>query len=90
MVTVKGSKDISKIVKGDVMKVDSLTLEVDSQYVMIDHGETKEMTIELFDKKTDKDYQIRYFNDNVENSVEFYELKEIMYSKMPEVKKIEW
>tara|TARA_Y100000310_G_scaffold340502_1_gene436483 strand:+ start:2323 stop:2595 length:273 start_codon:yes stop_codon:yes gene_type:complete len=90
MVVLKGSKPIGEIKKGDSVKVDGLNLEVDSQYVMIDHGATKEMAIELFDKKTDKDYQIRYFSDNFENSVEFYELKEIMYSKVPEVKKVEW
>ena len=47
------------------------------------------MAIELFDPKTDKDYQIRYFDDQVERTIEFYELQEIMFLKRP-VKKIEW
>ena len=68
-ITIKLSKPIAEIKKGDKIKVDSLTLEVDSHYVLIDHGSTKEMTIELFDPKTDKDYQIRYFSDQVENSI---------------------
>jgi hypothetical protein len=88
-VVVKSSKPIAKIAKGDTIKVDSLVLEVDAHYVLIDHGTTKEMAIECFDPKKDKDYQIRYFSDRVENSIEFYELEEIVYVKRP-VKKIEW
>jgi hypothetical protein len=87
--TVKASKPVGQVKKGDKIKVDSLTLEVDSHYVLIDHGTTKEMAIECFDSKTDKDYQIRYFNDQMERTIEFYELQEIMYIKKPFVK-IEW
>jgi len=47
------------------------------------------MAIEMFDPKTDNDYQLRYFSDRVEDSVEFFELEEIMYNKK-DVKKIEW
>ena len=86
---IKSSKPISQIKKGDKIKADSLILEVDSHYVLMDHKTTKEMTIELFDRKTDKDYQIRYFSDNVENSIQFFELDEIIYNEIP-VKKIEW
>ena len=86
---IKSSKPVEKIKKGDKIKVDSLMLEVDAHYVLIDHGSTKEMTIELFDPKTDKDYQLRYFSGQVDTSLEFYKLEEIVYNKMP-VKKIEW
>ncbi|HIG51965.1 TPA: hypothetical protein EYQ19_00865 [Candidatus Pacearchaeota archaeon] len=89
MVKIKSSKDISKIVKGDKIKVDGKEYEVDTHYVLIDHGNSKEMAIELFDSKTDKDYQFRYFNDRIEESLEFYELKEIMYERI-ETKKVEW
>jgi len=89
MVKVKGSKPIGKIVKGDKIKIDGKTYEVDAHSVLIDHGDTKEMAIELFDSKTDKDYQIRYFSDRLEESIEFYELKEIMYSRV-EIAKVEW
>jgi hypothetical protein len=89
MVKLKESKPIAEIKKGDKVKVDGLVLEVDTHYVMIDHGNTKEMAIELFDPKTDKDYQIRYFNDRVEDSIGFYVLEEIVYNKK-EVEKIEW
>jgi len=90
MTTIKSSKPISEIKKGDKMKVDSLNLEVDAHVVMIEHDKnTKEMSIDLFDPKTDKDYQLRYFSNNIEESLQFYELLEIMYNKI-EAKKIEW
>ena len=89
MVTVKASKPIGKVVKGDKMKVEGKVYEVDSHYVLIDHGGTKEMAIELFDAKTDKDYQIRYFDDQIEESISFWELKEIVYEQK-EIEKVEW
>lgn len=88
-VAVKGSKPISMIKKRDKIRVDGAELEVDAHYVLIDHGNTKEMTIELFDPKTDKEYQLRYFSDQVGTSLEFYELEEIIYVKK-NVSKIEW
>jgi hypothetical protein len=88
MVIVKG-KDISKVKKGDVVKVDGKPYEVDAVEVLIDHGKNKEMAIEVFDKKTDKDYQLRYFDDNVEGTMEFYELKDIVYDRV-EIKKVEF
>jgi len=88
-IKIKASKDISNIKKGDKIKVDGVEYEVDAHYVLIDHGTTKEMAIELFDKN-DKDFQIRYFNDNAEGTLDFYELQgEIMFIKKP-FSKIEW
>ena len=92
MANVKGKKSISKIEKGDKIKVDGKEYEVDAHYVMIDHGTTKEMAIELFDPKAKEgegDCQIRYFSDQAEATIQFYILKTIMYEKV-EVKKIEW
>ena len=71
------------------MKVDGKEYEVDSQYVLIDHKTTKEMAIELFDAKTDKDYQLRYFSDQVDSTLEFYELQEIIYIRKA-FSKVEW
>ncbi len=88
-IKIKSSKPIEKIKKGDKIKIDSLTLEVDAHVLLMDHGTTKEMAIELFDPKTDKDYQIRYFDDQVNRTLEFYELEEIIYNKVP-FEKIEW
>jgi hypothetical protein len=87
---LKQSKPASSLKKGDIIKVDGKDLEIDQHYVLMDHGTTKEMAIECFDKKTDKDYQIRYFSDQVPETIEFYELQgEIMFVKKP-AKLIEW
>lgn len=88
-VHVKGSKPIGQVRKGDKIKVDGKEFEVDAQYVLIDHGSTKEMAIDIFDKKTDKDYELRYFSDQAETSMEFYELQEILYVRKP-CEKVEW
>ncbi len=87
--SIKGSKPISALKKGDKIKVDGKEYEIDAHYVLMDHGKTKEMVIEIFDKKTDKDFQLRYFSDQIERSMEFYELQEILYVRK-EVGKIEW
>lgn len=89
-IKINSSKPIAQLKKGDKVKIDGLQLEVDAHYVLIEHGgNTKEMALELFDPKKDKDYQIRYFSDRVEESLEFYELDEIVYNKV-DVKKVEW
>lgn len=90
MVSIKSSKPISSLSKGDFVTVDGKKLEIDAHYVFEDYKTTKEMLIELFDPKTDKDYQIRYFSDQVEETVKFYELKEIVYEENENVQKIEW
>jgi len=89
---LKYSKPITKIVKGDMLKVNGKKLEVDAHYVLIDYGDTKEMAIELFDPKSKEDegdYQIRYFNDQVDKSLRFFILKTIMYEPI-EIDRIEW
>ena len=88
-INVKGSKPISQLKKGDKVKVDGINYEVDAHYVLIDHGKTKEMTIEIFNPKTDKDYQLRYFSDQIETSLEFYELQEIVYVRR-HLERVEW
>ena len=87
--TISAKKPVGQIKKGDKVRVDGKEYEVDSHYVLIDHGKTKEMAIELFDPKTDKDYQLRYFSDQIERTLEFYELQEIMYIKKV-FNKVEW
>ncbi len=85
---IKASKDISKIKKGDRIRIDGREYSVDSHYVLIDHKTTKEMAIEIYNKD-DKDYQLRYFDDQMETTLQFYELQEILYIKKP-MKNIEW
>lgn len=89
-IVVKASKPISKIKKGDKIKVDGVEYEVDSHYVLMKHPSNNEMAIEVFNPKTDVDYQIRYFDDQAEATIDFYELQgEIMFVKKP-CKKIEF
>jgi hypothetical protein len=80
---IKASKPIEQIKKGDKIKIDGKEYEVDTQYVLIDHKITKEMAIEFFDAKTDKDYQIRYFTGRLDVAdPELYELvNDFMYQK---------
>jgi hypothetical protein len=82
MVKVKGLEKLKKVKKGDKVKVDGKVYEVDAHYVLIDHGHCKEMALEIFDPKTDKDFQLRYFDDNIEESMQLYELKEIVYDEV--------
>lgn len=86
---VKQSKPIENLKKGDFISVNGKKLEIDAHYVFEDYKTTKEMLIELFDPKTDKDYQIRYFNDQIKETLRFYELKEIVYDEV-DIEKIEW
>lgn len=88
-IEIKASKPISQLKKGDKIKVDGIQYDVDAHYVLIDHGKTKEMTIEIFNPNTDNDYQLRYFSDQMETSMEFYELQEILYVRKP-VQRVEW
>ena len=86
--TIKASKPVSKVKKGDRIRIDGKEYSVDSHYVLIDHKTTKEMAIELYDKD-DKDYQLRYFDDQMESTLQLYELQEILYLKRP-MKNVEW
>ena len=88
-VKLNGSKPISEIKKGDKIIIDGIEYEVDAHEILIDHGSTKEMAIECFNPETDKDYQLRYFSDQVERTMEFYELQEILYVKKI-ARKVEW
>lgn len=88
-ITVKASKPIAKIKKGDKIKIDGREYEVDQHYVLMDHKTTKEMAIEIFDPKTDKDYQLRYFNDQANETLDLYELQEILFVKKA-FSRIEW
>lgn len=79
-VKIKASKPISKIKKGDIVRIDGKPYEVDAHMVLIDHKSTKEMAIEVFDKD-ERIFQIRYFDDQAEATLELYELQEIMFVK---------
>ena len=86
---VKSSKKLSEVKKGDMVKVDGLTLEVDAHVILIDHGDTKEMALELFNPKNEDEFQLRYFSDQPETSLRFLKLNEIVYDPV-EIAKVEW
>lgn len=85
------SKPLAQIKKGDRIIVDGHSLEVDAHYIFMEHKDTTEMIIELFNPKTNKEYQLRYFDDQVETSLEFFYLQgEFQYIKAENIKEIEW
>ncbi len=85
------SKPIAQLKKGDKVTIDSHVLEVDDHYIFLKHKDTTEMILELFNPKTDKEYQLRYFDDQVESSMEFYYLQnEFQYIKAENVKEVSW
>jgi len=94
-VKIIASKPISEIKKGDKIKVDKRILEVDAHFVLMEHKDSKgknvnEMAIEVFDAKKDEDFQIRYFEENLEDRIEFFELQGgFMYTPV-DIEKIEW
>ena len=93
MVKVKSSKDITELKQGDKVKINGKEYEVDANIVLVEHNkDTKEMALEIFNKKSDEDFQLRYFPHDVENSLEFYELQnDFMYVKVrDELKSVEW
>lgn len=91
MITIKKqSKPVTKLKKGDKITVDGHVLEIDDHYIFIKHKDTTEMIIELFNPKTEKEYQIRYFDDQVESSIEFYYLQNDFQYTKADVKEISW
>ena len=70
----KQSKDITKLKEGDKLWVNEKEMKIDKQYLFMDHGDTKEMIIEFFNPKNEREYQLRYFDDQIETSIEVYEL----------------
>jgi hypothetical protein len=86
----KQSKPISELKKGDKIFIDGKAVIVDAHYLFIKHKTTTEMIIEVYSEKTEKDYQIRYFDDQIETSLEFYALENDFQYTRKEVNEIEW
>lgn len=70
----KQSKPLGKLVKGDKFFINGKEMSVDNHFLFMDHGNTKEMIIEIFNPANEREYQVRYFDDQVETSIEVYEL----------------
>ncbi|NPE26590.1 hypothetical protein HNV12_01140 [Methanococcoides sp. SA1] len=70
----KQSKDLGKLDSGDSFFINGKEMKVDKQFLFQDHGKMKEMIIEIFNPENEREYQVRYFDDQVESSIEIYEL----------------
>ncbi len=86
----KKSKPLKDLKKGDKFFINGKEMRVDSQYLLQDHGNTKEMVIEVFNEANDREYQVRYFDDQVESSIEVYELQEEFQYVRREPKSVGW
>ena len=84
------SKAIGGLKEGDKVWINGKEMVVDKQYLLEDHGDMKEMIIEVFNVESEREYQIRYFNDQVESSLEVYELQGDFQYVRREPKTIAW
>ena len=86
----KQSKPLPKVTEGDKISVNGKEMVVDKQYLFMDHGNTKEMIIEFFNPENSREYQLRYFDDQIESSIEIYELQEEFQYVKREPKDVSW
>jgi hypothetical protein len=86
----KQSKPIAKLKKGDKIWIHGKEMLVDDHYLFMDHKTTKEMIIEVFNPENEKEYQVRYFDDQVGTSIEVYELEGDFQYVKKEPKSIGW
>lgn len=86
----KRSKPIAKLKEGDSFFINGKEMKVDKHYLFQEHEDTKEMIIEVFNPANDREYQIRYFDDQVETSIEVYELQEEFQYVRREPKTVSW
>ena len=84
------SKVIGKLGEGDKVWINGKEMRVDKQYLFKDHKEMREMIIEVFNVESEREYQIRYFDDQVESSLEVYELQGDFQYVRREPKTIAW
>ncbi|MFH0711902.1 MAG: hypothetical protein V1889_02220 [archaeon] len=68
------SKAIGKLKEGDKVWINGKAMVVDKHYLFMKHRDTNEMIIEVYNPENEREYQIRYFDDQVETSLEVYEL----------------
>ncbi len=86
----KQSKPIRELDNGDSLWINGKEMTVDKQYLFQNHGDTKEMIIEIFNPENDREYQVRYFDDQIESSIEIYELQSDFQYVKREPKTISW
>ena len=86
----KKSKDLTKLKEGDKLWINGKEMKVDKHYLFQDHGNTKEMIIEVFNPESEREYQVRYFDDQIDSSIEVYELQGDFQYVRREPKSISW
>ncbi|MDD2444774.1 MAG: hypothetical protein PHX15_01285 [Candidatus Nanoarchaeia archaeon] len=86
----KMSKPIKELKNNDFIFINDKKMIIDSHYLFIAHKDTNEMIIEFFNPENNREYQLRYFDDQVETSIEIYELQEEFQYVKREPKTISW
>ena len=86
----KQSKPLMKLTEGDKFFINGKEMRVDKQYLFQDHGAMKEWIIEIFNEANEREYQVRYFDDQVDSSIEIFELVEDFEYVRREPKKVSW
>ena len=86
----KQSKPIGKLKEGDKIWMNEKEMKVDKQYLFQDHGDAREMIVEVFNPENEREYQVRYFDDQVESSIEVYELQGNFQYMRREPKTVGW
>jgi len=86
----KQSKPIGKLKKGDKIIIHGKSMEVDGAGLIENHDGSKEMFVDVFDPASEREFQVRYFHDQVESSVEVYELMSEFQYVRKEPKSISW
>ena len=86
----KQSKPLGEIKEGDSVYINGKEMKVDKHYLFQAHRDTNEMIIEIYNPENEREYQVRYFDDQIETSIEVYELVgDFQYVKR-EPKTISW
>ncbi|MFH0808311.1 MAG: hypothetical protein V1888_01715 [archaeon] len=70
----KQSKPLGDLKKGDKFFINGGEMIVDNQFLFMAHKDTNEMIIEIYNPKNEREYQVRYFDDQVDSSIEVFEL----------------
>ncbi len=86
----KKSKPIGGLKEGDSFFINGKEMKVDKQFLLQDHGDMKEMVVEIFNPENDREYQVRYFDDQIESSIEIYELQGEIQYVIREPKDVAW
>jgi len=87
----KQSKALVELKEGDPFFINGSEMKVDKQFLFQDHGEMKEWIIEMYNvAKPEREYQVRYFDDQIESSIEVYELIGDFEYVRREPKKVSW